>query len=144
MKLRAPKLNPVVRLAAAGMLLVWVAAVTACTTGWLEDDSHSAPAQMTQADGKCGAPQNTGKQDCHDNPFCLSLHSLCQQSTGTALVKPDFGLAFTLIFIPAAQLSVPAQLETAISRQSPDCNRVFTPEVCLGPAFHSLAPPVPA
>jgi hypothetical protein len=135
------KLSPLLRFAAAGMLLVWFAAVTACSTGCLGEDAKSESAQMMQADGKCSPSHDSDKHDCHDNPFCLSLHSLCPQSTSMALIKPDFALAFTLNFASAVLVTVTPP-ETSVSRQPPDGNRVFTPEVSLGAAFHSLAPPI--
>ncbi len=58
-----------------------------------------------------------------------------------ALIKPDFGLAI-LTFVSPSQTVAYTLPEAPISRQPPDRERVFTPEVSLGPAFRSLAPPV--
>ena len=58
------------------------------------------------------------------------------------MVRPDFGLADNLNLIPADSATTLTQPETLIRRQPPDRDWTFTPEVCLGPAFHSLAPPV--
>jgi len=137
---RRTTLKSLLRFVAAGMLLVWIAAVTACSTECLGEDSHSDSAQMGQT--ASNQPHDSNKQDSDDDSLCISLHSLCPTSPSLVLVKPDFGLAFTLDFISTAQSITLTQPETPVSRQPPDDNRVFTPEVCLGPAFHSLAPPV--
>ncbi len=130
------------RICAAMALLVWLAAVTACTTGWFEKDCFSESAKTMQAGAKCDAPQDSDKHDCHDTPFCRSLHSLCQTTPRPVLTQPEFKLVLTLNFLSTSQLVALAQSETAISRQPPDCISTFKPEVCLGPAFRSLAPPV--
>ena len=142
MKSSSNKLTPFLRFAAAGMLLVWFAAVTACSAECLGEDSHSESAKCDQAAASSSQSHDADKPVSHDDSFCVSLHSLCPQSTSTDLVKPDFGLAFTLDLNSAAQLVVLAQLETSISRQPPDEELVFTLEVSLGAAFYSLAPPV--
>lgn len=99
---------------------------------------------MDQAPATSSQSPDSDKHDSHDDSLCVSLHSVCPASPNAILVKPDFGLAFTLDFISAAPLVALTQPEAVISRQPPDCHLVFTPEVCLGPAFHSLAPPAVA
>jgi hypothetical protein len=89
-----------------------------------------------------GQSHDSDKHDSHDDSLCVSLHSICPISPSSVLAKPDFGLAFTLDFISTARLVALAQPEATVSRQPPDLDKVFTPEVCLGPAFRSLAPPV--
>ena len=82
-------------------------------------------------------------KDCdHEDSFCTSLHSLTPVSTAAVLDKPDFGLAYPLDFLSTAQLVTVAQTETSVSRQPPGRHFVLTPEVSLGAAFRSLAPPV--
>ena len=124
------------------MLMVWIAAVTACSTECLGEDSHSDSAQMGQAASNQSHDSNKNKQDSDDDSLCISLHSLCPTSPSLVLVKPDFGLAFTLDFVSTAQLVTLAQSEASVSRQPTDGELIFTPEVSLGAAFYSLAPPV--
>ncbi len=137
---RKRKLKPVLRICAALSLLVWLAAIIACSTE-CRGDSHSESA-MDQVASSSSQSHDSDKHDSHDDSICVSLHSICPTSPSPVLAKPDFGLAFTLDFISAAQLIAPTQLEATVSCQPPDLDKVFTPEVCLGPAFHSLAPPV--
>ena len=133
------KLSPLLRSLAAVMLLVWVAAVTACSTKCLCADSEANHMEQASAHGQ----SHDSDKDCdHDNSFCDSLHSLAPMSVSVVLDKPDFGLAFTLDFLTTTQLVAITPLETSVSRQPPSREWVFTPEVSLGAAFRSLAPPV--
>ena len=134
------KSSPLLRSLAAMMLLVWVAAVTACSTKCLCADSDS---EHTELAPMADSHSHDSDQDCnHDDSFCASLHSLTPISAAAVLAKPDFGLAFTLDFFSPAQLVAVAQPETSVSRQPRQREWVFTPDLCLGPAFRSLAPPV--
>lgn len=141
MKNSSARLNPFLRVIAAGMLFVWLMAITVCSINCSGECSCSDSPNITHAVAACSQSHDTDKHHDHDDSLCISLHSLCPTSASTVLVKPDFGLAFTLNFISTSQLVALASSATPISRQPPDANRVFTPEVCLGPAFHSLAPP---
>ena len=134
------RLSPLLRSFAAVMLLVWVAAFMACSTKCFCADSDSEHAEQASAANNHSPGSD---KDCnHDDSFCTSLHSLTPVSTAAVLDKPDFGLAFTLDFLSTAQLVTVAQTETSVSREPPDRQFVFTPEVSLGAAFRSLAPPV--
>ena len=137
------KLSPLLRSLAAVMLLLWVAAVTACSTKCLCADSDSEHMEQSAMANSQSHDSHGSDKDCdHDDSFCTSLHSLTPVSTATVLDKPDFGLAFTLDFLSTAQLLTVAQTETSISRQPRTREWVFTPEVSLGAAFRSHAPPV--
>jgi hypothetical protein len=135
------KSSPFLRVIAAGMLFVWLAAVTACSINCSGECSCSDSPNITHAVAASGQSHDSDKHHDHDDSLCVSLHSLCPTAPNTIAAKPDFGLAFTLNFISTSQLVALASSATPICRQPPDANRVFTPEVCLGPAFHSLAPP---
>lgn len=141
---RQHSLKPVLRICAAVSLLVWLAAVIACSADCAGDSYCKSSAAMVQTAATSGQSHDSDKHDRHDDSLCVSLHSVCPASPNAILVKPDFGLAFTLDFISAAPLVALTRPEAVISRQPPDCHLVFTPEVCLGPAFHSLAPPAVA
>jgi hypothetical protein len=139
MSSRRIKTNPVVRLAAAGLLPVWLLAVAHCSADCQDaccGSEHALPAAAADA--------GSHHSDQHDDCFCDSLHSVCPVSPAAAFVKPDFGLAAILNFVSATQPAALTPPEAPVSRQPPDHKWVFTPGVCLGPAFRSLAPPVPA
>ena len=143
MKSSSAKLSSFLRFAAAGTLLVWLSAVAMCQAHCCGDncgnDDH-ADAKVAQHNNAANS-HDGDKNNHHDDPTCLTLKSALQSNHWIALVKPDFGLAFNLNFLSTALSVESSQSETFIFRQPPDSNRVFTPEVCLGPAFHSLAPP---
>jgi len=58
------------------------------------------------------------------------------------LVAPQLHTLYLLAPISFGPDSIDAQPIAAFSRQAHLCNWVFTPVVCLGPAFRSLAPPL--
>lgn len=141
MKNSSARLNPLLRIIASGMLFVWLAAITVCSINCSGGCSCSDSSNMTNAVATSGQSHDSDKHHDHDDSLCISIHSLCPTSASTVLAKPDFGLAFNLNFISTVASVETSRSETFIFRQPPDANRVFTPEVCLGPAFHSLAPP---
>jgi hypothetical protein len=145
MKNSSAKLNPFLRFAAAGTLLIWLSAVAMCQANCYGDncccgDDDHAGAKIALHNSAANS-HDGNKNNHHDDSACLTLKSALQHNNAIALGKPDFGLAFNLIFLSTITSVETSQSETFISRQPPDSNRVFTPEVCLGPAFHSLAPP---
>jgi len=139
MNQRRQTLKPFLRFVAAGTLLIWLSAVALCQLHCCSDDDHAAAKNFVAHAGT--SDSHDGDKDCHDDSACLTLKSALQNNNAIALGKPDFGLAFNLIFLSTATVET-SRSETFISRQPPDSNRVFTPEVCLDPAFYSLAPPV--
>lgn len=138
MKQRRQTLKSFLRFFAGGMVCVWLASVIMCSSVCSGEDCHCNVAQAATANGQS---HDSDKDHDHDDSFCISLHHLCLPSNIT-FAKPDFSLILTLNLDFTTQLAALTQPEIFILRQPPDANRVFTPEVCLGPAFHSLAPPV--
>ena len=135
------RLEPGWRICAALLALVWVAAFAICSTDGLgghSDSDHAARAAQTEP---AHGHSDSDKHDEHDDSFCVALHSVCLASASPTLTKPDFGLAFAQDFAFITH-SIPLHApETAIFRQPPEREWVFTPEVCLGPALRSHAPP---
>ena len=136
------RLGPGWRICAALLALVWISAFAICSTDCLGghfDSDHAARAAQTEP---AHGHSDSDKHREHDDSFCVALHSVFLSSASPTLTKPDFGLAFTQDFafkIPSIPLHPP---EAAISRRPPEREWVFTPEVCLGPAFRSHAPPL--
>lgn len=141
MNQRRQTLKPFLRFVAAGTLLIWLSAVVLCQLHCCGDDDH-AGAQKIVAHAGTSNSHDGGKDNHHDDSACQTLKSALQSNNAIALGKLDFGLAFNLIFLSTATPVETSQSETFISRQPPDSNRVFTPEVSLGAAFYSPAPPV--
>ena len=140
MKTASVKLNPFLRLVAVGMLFIWVAAVTACIMRCSCADSDAEHMAQNSAKGK--QDSQGSDQDCNQHEsFCRSLHSLTPASPVTVSVPPASGLMLSLNFLLGGQIIPVEPLERLVLRQPPDRQFVFTPEVSLGAAFRSLAPP---
>ena len=166
MKHRLTKLPLASRIIAAGCIAIWMAGVSACDLQSLfccesqgseaiacagQEHSHDAEHAVADTDAPHDAGvHHSGEADrhSHDSPMpsrdgscCSSLKAVAQTSTSVALVKP----ALQPIPFLCAPIEVRA-VELALVEGPPDrhsigCARVMSPEVCLGPAFQSNAPP---
>ena len=146
MRSRPTTFSPLLRSFAAGALLVWVAAQVFCFAhcnfgvghGSSEQPSchASAPSQGHHDDGDSSSPAH---HESSASTACSTLKSALVGSGVTALVLPDFHLLYTLA--PLTLNATVAQPNVSYSRQPKARDWVFTPKVCLGPAFRSLAPP---
>ena len=144
MRLRQTTLSPWLRSLAALALLVFIVAQAFCfahcnfgasMTMTEKSSAGHAAASKPMAGGSC-CPKPHGNSE---GAVCVTLKSALVSSDATTLVQPDFQLLHT----PAPlTLDMTAVEPTAsFSRQAKLRDWVFTPEVCLGPAFRSLAPP---
>ena len=136
---RQKQMRPFLRVLAAGWLSVWLGALGVCSTEALCDLPHDGG---SDEDGVQHAEHHddSSHHGCTDNPFCQSLKSTGLSQPLAKLVKPDF---HPLDFLPQrCELSLQLLPKPAIFRQPPDRILPFTPELSLGPAFRSLAPPV--
>ena len=152
--LRQPKLRPALRICAVLSLLVWVSAVSYCSLEFLfnhvESGHHAAQAEhhhddVARSQQESGHSHDSDGNGKDENACCSSLKAI-PLTAGSSLVvsKPDFGKLASLDFlwlVKTLTLSLP---ETAAPRQPPERDWVFTPEVCLGPAHRSHAPPLSA
>lgn len=139
------------RYAAAGMLLLWGSAVVqcqfrCCSDGEAISGKALAPQSDTQRDVSVSyhANKHTPTPADHNDSLCLSLKSTALADNTFTLVLPTSALLCslnTLTLAPnaaAADAAAPSEFFRQHKRQ----DWVSTPEVCLGPAFRSLAPPV--
>jgi hypothetical protein len=143
---RKTKLTPAIRLCAATSLVVWLAALMFCSADCFPGDSHCQPSHHDEQAAASQhehdqAPDSDKHGDCNDS-FCDSLKTFVHLTGSSFLAKPDFGLAYTLGFASFSQATEVSQPEAPIFRQAWRGDWVFTPEVYLGPAFRSHAPPV--
>ena len=139
MSLRQTKLNPLLRWFAGATVLVWIVASGFCSVEHFfgHAESDAAPASET-ADHS----HDSDKHDDSEHSCCDSLKATPQLGSSTVLNHPDFGKLLSPDFLLLAQVLTFVQPEAPISRQPPDRQWVFTPEVFLGPAFRSHAPPL--
>ena len=140
---RRTTLNPLLRLLAVVTLLCWLGALALCSTECFEGDSdhHAGQKEIASAHSDDHPTPDSENHSGHDDSVCDSLKTLVPTAHNNVLPKPDFGFCF-LSFASLPQTLTVAECEAPVSRQPPDREFVFTPEVCLGPAFRSLAPPV--
>ena len=138
-------LSPLLRSLAGATLLVWLAAWVFCSVDCCAGDSDSQPGhhdeQATASQHDHDQAPDSDNHSGHDDSACTTLKTLVPTASNLVLLKPDFGFC-TLSFVSPPQMLTVAQIETPISRQPPDREWLLTPEVCLGPAFRSHAPPV--
>ncbi len=147
MRSRPTTLRPLLRWFAAATLVLWIGAQALCQSHCLlgpcadpnEADHHSSDmAESHHGDEQAPQPSH---QDGSEPAACQTLKSALVGSGATPLVAPQLSLLY--ILAPSAWTLVATDIEAAafFSRQARLREWVFTPEVCLGPAFRSLAPP---
>jgi hypothetical protein len=146
---RRPTLSPLLCSFAAVTLLVWIGAQALCQAHCLfgachgeagESSCHETAASETHhADEHTPEP---GHQDRSANASCETLKSALSGNAASPLVTPEFSLLYTLAPTAIAVDATAIEPATSFSRQAGRRDWVFTPEVYLGPAFRSHAPPV--
>ena len=147
MRSRSPANGPLLRSFAAVTLLVWVAALVfcaeLCSSSGSAADSESTHCHAEAADAHHGHDDSSSSPSHHapcGSASCLTL----KQALVTSKAAPDFHPPLHLIYnLPSFAVTLDA-VETAIQhsfRQAKPRDWVLTPEVCLGPALRSLAPP---
>ena len=147
------KLNLPTRLTAGAALVAWILASVFCSAECFKPAAHCDPADYPQAKASHhgSAPHHAhdadtehhppAKPESCDNSFCDSLKSTAQNSAHVLPIKPVLPLAYFLACLPLRDLAAYPQGSSHF-REAPGRKWVFTPEVSLGPAFRSLAPPL--
>ena len=149
-KAQSSKPTAIFRYLAMGTLLVWVSALVLCSTHCSvgcghEDASHAscdgvAVSDSHGDDDQSGAPSD---EDSQTSYACGLLKSgLSSGQAHARVVQPELPLLYVLPPFFALLESARNMSEATLFRQGRPCDWVFTPEVYLGPAFRSLAPPV--
>ena len=149
MSLRKATLNPFVRWFAAVTLVAWIGAQVSCQTHCLfggchdeSDDAGCGPtAAATSHHGDDDHAPQPGHHDSGPDTFCLTLKSALASDGASPLVTPHFALFSTLAPFTNASDATDVESVSPFFRQARLREWVFTPEVCLGPAFRSHAPP---
>ena len=124
------------------------AAVAAHEQGHSADAEHHHDADVHQHatashdhDGAAPKPC-AGKNGCEDKRCCSTIQALIPTMTSDVISKPVSQPALSIpLFCAAPQQEFAAPASETLCQATPR-DWFFTPEVCLGPAFHSLAPPV--
>lgn len=82
-----------------------------------------------------------GKNGCKDTRCCSTIQAFIATTTPIVLPEPISQPVLNNALLSAAREYVCTTPTRAALGQVKPRDWVFTPEVCLGPAFHSLAPP---
>lgn len=146
MRSRQTILSPLLRSFAVLALVVFVAAQTQCfihcNFGGGHGDSAppschgAAPAQACHGQGESSSPPVPSP-----TATCFTLKNLLTSGGALTLVVPDFFVLYLLTPLALALDVTATEPEAAFARQANHRDWVLTPEVSLGPAFRSLAPP---
>lgn len=146
MRLRQTSLSPLLRSLAALALMAFVVAQSMCFVhchfgGGRGDEAqpscHGSPKRAASHDGDDSSPPSAPSPTA----ACSTLKTMMLGSDAPTL--PAFQI-HTLYLLPSVVLALEAgetQAQAAFARQAHSREWTFTPEVCLGPAFRSLAPP---
>lgn len=146
MRSRQKTLSPLFRSMAALALMVFAAAQALCFVHCNFGGGHGDKAQPS-----ChGSPQTPTSHDDHDGPTpstpaatttCSTLKTMLAGADSPPLVAPQLHTLYLLAPISLALDATEEQPDAPFTRQAGTGDWVFTPLVCLGPAFRSLAPP---
>jgi hypothetical protein len=124
--------------------MVFVVAQTMCFIHCHFGGGHG----NSDAQSSChGSAQAQSHHDGHDDPApaptasCSTLKTMLAGGDAPTLVAPQFHTLYLLTPMTLALDATEVQPKAFFSRQARTRDWVFTPEVCLGPAFRCLAPP---
>jgi hypothetical protein len=146
MRLRQTTLRPLLRSLAALALMVFVVAQAMCFV-----HCHFGGGHGDKAPPSChGSPQHAASHDGDDDSApsaptptaaCSTLKTMLAGDDAPPLVAPQLHTLYLLAPTTLALDATEVQPKASFSRQFWTRDLLFTPEVCLGPAFRSLAPP---
>jgi hypothetical protein len=145
MRLRQTSLSPWLRSLAVLALVVFVVAQAMCFVHCHSGGGHG----NNDAQPSChGSAQAKATHDNHDEPAptaptatCSTLKTMLAGGDAPTVVAPPPHTLYLLAPMALALDATERQPTVPSLRQAWTRNWVFTPEVCLGPAFRSLAPP---
>ena len=164
---RQTKLPLALRIIAAGCVVLWLAGVSACSLEALfccdshdekaiehADHEHSYDAELADAEahdaepvhshGAEGKSQGSHKRESKERSCCSTLKAVVPTAKAIVFDKQAFHPTPFLCVLLETHAASLALSEHPPTRQAKPHDWVFTPEVCLGPAHRSLAPPSPA
>ena len=147
MRSRQTTLRPLFRCFAAVTLLFWIGAQVLCqahcTPAACHDESGTAGCHETTTPNSHHGDEHTpAHQDSSADASCEILKSALSGNAVSPLIIPEFSILYTLAPTALALDVTGIKPEALFSRDARLRGWVFTPEVFLGPAFRSHAPPL--
>ena len=146
MSLRQTTLSPLLRSLAALALVAFVVAQAMCFVhcnfggglgGKAQPSCHGSPQHATSHDGD----DNSAPSAPSPTTACSTFKTMMVGSDAPTLTAFQIHTLYLLPSVVLALDATEAQPQAAFARQPHSREWIFTPEVCLGPAFRSLAPP---
>ncbi len=140
--------NLLIRLLAVGAVFLWMGASEFCALETLirhahdEANAERVVQRATSAHDHSAPGQVPGRHDGPEHSCCTSLQTAELALPSVMSAKPDFGQVHPLLAVASAPLTLSAECLEALACPTPDREWVFTPEVSLGPALRSHAPPL--
>lgn len=167
MKHRPPKLPLASRIIAVGCAMLWLVAVSACNLKALcccdshdsetephANQEHSHGIQEAAAvtphahdtdnqdlPGADGCSHDNPENDCKEGSCCSTLCAVTHKANPIVLSEPANPPIPLLCVLLEAHASSHTFPDNPNNRHAKSYDRIFTPEVRLGPAHRSLAPP---
>lgn len=127
------------RWSVTALCISWVAAIVLCAIDPFLSHCH------TDTGGHAAQPQQHEHTDSaptkgqHENTFCQLLEIVCKSEPKVSVPAPK--LVFFAFLIQSGSEIAQTTDAGRFSRQRKTRDWVFTPKVCLGPAFRSVGPP---
>jgi hypothetical protein len=146
MSSRQTKLRPLFRWFAAMTLFLWMGAQALCQVyclpGACHDESDTSVGDEATTSPSHHDDERSPHPDNSADASCATLKSALSSHASSPLIIPEFSVLHMLA--PTALALDVSDIEPVALFSRPARRRdwVFTPLVCLGPAFCSLAPPV--
>lgn len=142
-------LSPLLRSAGAFVLLVYVAAQTLCFLHCnfgrgLCDSGQSSCVSTGSTEGCHTESKSSSPCAPSQTATCVTLKNALFDGNTSPLIIPQFSDIYLLPRCALALDATTVKPGTIVLRHTKHTEWVLTPEVCLGPALRSLAPPSPA
>ena len=138
-------MSPLLRSVGAFALVVYAAAQTLCflhcNFGGGHCDLASASCHEASATQACHDERDSSSPLSSKTATCSTLMNSSTSGDAPTFVVPHFSVFYLLTPYALTLEATAPKPEAIFSRQAIHSDWVLTPEVCLGPAFRSLAPP---
>lgn len=144
------KMGRSIRYGALFSIFAWVISSGLCSSEFLFTHTNGAVAISEMGgqphDGSRDHPRTDTPPHSHESKSaaggscCAQLKSVLSSSSLT-VSKPSFGKIFAEISVIETEVSAAFKHDSCVWHQAKGRKWVFTPEVCLGPAFRAHAPP---
>lgn len=147
MRSRQTTLCPLLRWLAVLTLLVWTGAQVLCQIHCSSNACHDDPSEANchaqkASDSHHGDENSSDHQDGSADASCDTLKSALSGNAASPPVTPEFSILYTLAPTALTLDATVIEPSACILRQADRRDRLLKPEVFLGAAFRSLAPPV--